>query len=597
MPFDAPVVAGLANELQDVLPVKIDKIYQPARDEFIFGCYGGGQSYKLLISLNSQFARFHFTNQSKSNPAQPSSFCMLLRKHFGGSKLVRAIGIPFERILKLTFEVYDPVTGLSHKDILAEFTGKSANLILVDAQGIIIDSWRRLSPRNPGDRDISSGSRYQLPSTGARWQPVTLQQEDFETLVRQVPPDISLENLLLTHWYGLSSLAAKTVIHAAALPIDSICGQLTPIETARLYQAFCNWSAQVVSGAFRPVGFYDSDGKLVDCWVFSSHLPGSDLSVQPAQTLQGLIAASIGSRQEHAFFQEQRGQLLRQIAVHLEKNRKKLAKQLEEARQADKGDELRIKGELLTIYGHQLTKGMTQADLNNHYDSRGELLRVTLNPALTPHENAQIYFKKYQKAKKGQSAIAVQIEKTLAVINYLESLETLAENAASTEDLDLIREEWDAKPEIRQTRPSSMKKRNMETPAKPRQFITAAGHQILVGRNNLQNDRLTFKIASPSDWWFHTQKIPGSHVILKVAPGMTVDDEVLNYACQLAVYFSKARHSTKVPVDYTQRKNVKKPPGSKPGFVIYDFFKTVIITPDPNNLAQLGIRADNGETF
>lgn len=593
MPFDAPVVACLAQEIQRLLPVKIDKIHQPERDEFIFGCYGSGESFKILISLNPQYARFHITRTNQPNPIQPSSFCMLLRKYFSGSKLIKIDAVPFERIIKLTFEVYDPVDGLSRKYIWVEFTGKSANLVVCNDKEEVIDTWRHRHVQS-GERDVSGGSQYELPPTGGRWQPVTLPLDDFLGLITSIPPEVKVENFFLKHWLGLSLPAVHTFMHAAGIPADSLCAALNREKIISLYDSFNHWAEVVSQGRFQPVEICDENNKPLDFLAFWPGEPGPHRKIQPVDCLNETVANTLGAHHEARRFSERRLNLLHKIHAQLEKNRKKIAKQTAEARQAEQSDKLRINGELLTIYGHQIRKGATEVTLPNYYDPDGNTITIRLNPALTANENAQHYFKKYQKAKKGQLAIAEQIAKTQEVIDYLESLEAMTETATSPEDLDLLHEELDERPNGRPGKSGiksgkANKPNKPDAPSKPRQFTTPAGHLIWVGRNNLQNDRLTFKMAAPTDFWFHTQKIPGSHVIVKLLPGTEIDNETLNCACQLAVYFSKGRLSTKVPVDYTQRKNVKKPPASKPGFVIYDSFKTAIITPDPEILKRLGV--------
>ncbi len=592
MPFDAPVVACLAQEIHRLLPVKIDKIYQPLKDEFLFSCYGGGEAFKLLISLNPQYARFHRCDEGKANPLQPSPFCMLLRKYFGGSKLTAVHAVPFERILKLAFEVYDPVEGLSQKYIWVEFTGKTANLVVTNEQNRIIDCWRRYFPKNNNDRDLTAGSIYELPPTGGRWRPVTVSAAEFAQLMAQVPADTGVEDFLLKHWYGLSAPSLREILHSAGLALKSRCSELTPEMTVALYRAFSDWAEMMAAGNYQPSGLYDSQGNLHDFMAFTPHYPVPGYTLRPLPSLNTAVALTIGSRHDAARFNETRNNLLRKIRHLIEKNAKKLEKQKQEAAAAEQSDHWRIMGELLTIYGYQIPKGATETRLVNHYDPEGNTLLIPLNPALSAQENAQVYFKKYQKAKKGQTAIAEQIAKTRETLEYLESLEAMAETGSTLEDLALIQEELEEKPDIQLKKKPGTKPGKADAPAKPRQFVTPSGHTLLVGRNNLQNDRLTFKTAGPNDWWFHTQKIPGSHVILKPLPGTEVDDETLNLACQLAVYYSKARHSTKVPVDYTQRKHVKKPPAAKPGFVIYDDFKTAIITPDPHLLKILGIEKE-----
>jgi predicted ribosome quality control (RQC) complex YloA/Tae2 family protein len=591
MPIDALVIAGLAQEITGYLPVKIDKIHQPYPDEFLFSCFGGGASFKLLFALNAQYGRFQLYQGNKNNPLTPSSFCMLLRKHFGGAKLIGIAAVPFERIAHFTFEGYDPLIGLTQKNIWLELTGKSTNLIITNAAGEIIDSWRKIHPR-PGERDLNNGLPYQFPATGGRWLPPTIDSARFSALLASLPENVTLERFFPAHWYGLSGPAVREIIYRAGLQPTQVCRQLSPVAAQNLYAVFERWSQAVAQGATPPCGIYDQLGNLIDFTAFPIKFPPPQTVVKPLASLNETVAALVESHNEIARFQEAQQNLLRKIKLLTEKNSKKLGKQEAEAAQAEKGDEWRVCGELLTIYGHQIAKGQMECSLVNHYDPKGCETVIKLNPALTAQANAQAYFKKYQKAKKGQLAIAVQIAKTIETIDYLESLESMTLSALSTADLELVKEEFETTPQRQgRTKPGTKKspRTKPETVAKPRQFLSPAGHQILVGRNNLQNDRLTFKVAASGDFWFHTQKIPGSHVILKALPGVIVDDVSLYYACQLAVYFSKGRPSTKVPVDYTQRKNVKKPPAAKPGFVIYDYFKTVIITPDRELLEKLGL--------
>ncbi|MGE5604712.1 MAG: NFACT family protein, partial [Bacteroidota bacterium] len=566
MPLDAPLFAAVAAEINPLLPVKIDRIHQPYAEEFILSCYGRGQSFKLLCSLHHRYARLHLYEGEIENQTNITPFGALLRKHFTGSKLINIIAVPFERILRLTFEVYEEPVGLSKKIVYLELTGKSSNLIVTDENGFILDLWRKSGSPQSRDREIAIDVKYEFPSTGGRWQPVTINRADFVALAAQLPPEVTPAKFLLKHWYGISTMMANEIVHDAGLKPDLPCSQYTETDFSELYDSFTNWADSVSNGSFKPCLLYNNEEKPVDCSALLIRHPESGFVVKPVPTVNLALAEAFGKREAGERFLELRNSLLKKVTNLIEKTRTKLGKQEQEAAQAEQGDEWRIRGELLTTYGSQIPKGSKSARLANHYDPNNSEVDIPLDPALSVWENAQHYFKKYQKAKKGQLAIAAQIEKTKESLDYLESLEAMLLNAANPADIKLIQEEWDQADDQHPKRKTASKKK--EAPAEPRQFQTPAGHLLLVGRNNLQNDRLTFKIADPSDWWFHTQKIPGSHVILRPKPGISVDDDTLNFACQLAVYFSKGRESTKVPVDYTQRKYVKKPPGAKPGFVI-----------------------------
>lgn len=586
MPLDAPLFAAVAAEINTLLPVKVDRVNQTRSDEFSLSCYGMGHSFKLLFSLNSRYARLHLFDSKTETLPKPSPFGLSLRKHFSGAKLIKVAPIPFERIIRLTFEVYEELVGINEKNIYLELTGKSSNLIITDQQGIIIDLWRKSGgPRS--ERELAIDLQYEFPSTQGRWQPVTLNRSDFINLAAQVPPEVTPAKFLLKHWYGLSKLMADEISKEAGLKPDLPLSQYNEKDYATLHDSFSKMADSMTNGKFEPCSLNNTEGKPIDCSALPIRHPEMGLTVKPVHSLNKAVAEIFGNRQTNEAFQELKNNLLKKVGVVLEKTRIKLGKQEKEADQADRGEEWRIMGELLTSYGSQIQKGSNTTRLANHYDPNNLEIEIPLNPALSVWDNAQYYYKKYQKAKKGQLAIAEQIKKTKESLDYLESIEAMILSSINPADLKLIQEEWDLATNKPVKRNSFPKKK--EAPAEPRQFKTPAGHILLVGRNNLQNDRLTFKIADPTDWWLHTQKIPGSHVILRPNPGTAVDDETLNFACQLAVYFSKARESTKVPVDYTQRKYVKKPPAAKPGFVIYDNFKTAIITPDRILLEALGL--------
>ena len=587
MPLDAPLFAAVATEINTMLPVKIDRIHQPFTDEFILSCYGMGRSFKVLCSLHHRYARLHLYEGTIENPTNITPFGTLLRKHFNGSKLVNIAVVPFERIIRLTFEVYEEPGGLFRKVLYLELTGKSSNLVITDENGSILDLWRKSGGPQSRQRELAIDVKYELPSTGGRWKPVTVNRTDFIALADQLPPEVTPAKFLLKHWYGLSAMMANEIIRDAGLGPDLPCNHYSNDELAKLYDSFNHWADSVRNGRFEPCLISNIEGKPVDCSALLIRHPQSGLAVKTIPSINQAVAQVFGDRQSTERFQQLRNNLLKRVSHKLKKNRTKLGKQKQEAAQAEQGDQWRILGELLTTYGSQIPKGSKTARLANHYDPNNSEVDIPLNPAWSVWDNAQHYFKRYQKSKKGQLAIAAQIGKTEEDLDYLESLETMLLNATSPADLKLIQEEWDLADGQHSRRKKLPKKK--EAPAEPRQFQTPTGHLLLVGRNNLQNDRLTLKIADPSDWWFHTQKIPGSHVILRPRPGIAVDDETLNFACQLAVYFSKARQSTKVPVDFTQRKYVKKPAGAKPGFVIYDNFKTAIITPDLGLLEALGV--------
>lgn len=590
MPVDAPVLAGLVQEISRLLPVKIEKIFQPYPEEILLHGFGSGVSCKLLISLHSQYGRITLFEGSRSNPSQPSAFCMLLRKHFGGAKLTGIEAVPFERICRLTFEVYDQYQGLGRKQLWLELTGKSSNLIITGNDDLIIDVWRKTGAGKPEGRELAPGLKYEFPGTGGRWQPVTLTWEQFKNLVANIPADIPVEKFLLKHWYGLSPLAVREIVQTAGVHPDDHCGVIPDFKLETIYQSFSQWSDAVSNQRFEPSCLIDPAGQTVDCSAFTIHFPPAGYTVQKVTGLNQTVSAIMEGQSELKRFQILKSNLLNTLKNRSEKARVKLGKQQAEAEAAGQGDLFRIMGELLTTYGSRIKKGVTQVNLANHYDPSNAELVIPLNPALSAQENAQHYFKKYQKAKKGRQAIAFQLSRTQETLDYLDSVETLVQNASNLEDLALIQAELEneEQPKTKENRPGSNKPKN-EPVAEPHRFVTPDGDLILAGRNNLQNDRLTFKIAGPNDLWFHTQKIPGCHVILKLKSGNPLTDDALNYACQLAAYYSKARQSTKIPVDYTPRKNVNKPPGSKPGFVIYHHFKSAIITPDPELLKKLGV--------
>ena len=597
MPFDALAVAALCQEYQQILVNgRIDRIFQPGREKVVLSVFHPfpRRDLWLLFSVHPRFYRSHLIEKKPASPQEPPAFCMLLRKYLQGGRFLEVSQPPSERILHFKIENYNAEEGLTVFTLIFEATGRFANLVLVDGEGRILDALKRLPERDGQSRPVLPGAAYTPPPSPAGRHLETLSVQDLQLVIDRSPSERPLRQILVEEILGVSPFLAAEVLHRAGLDPKTTAGAISPEETpahaGKIHSILDELHRQIQAGQIHPY-CYEKNGQPADFFPFRPlSLPESALT--PAAGMSQAEAMTLDRQEHQEEMASQRRTLLSIIARAKKKADKKAEKQREELAQAEDAGLWRIYGELLTAYGRQVPRGASQVELVNYYDPEGKTVTIPLDPALPANQNAQNYFKKYAKAKKGQTRIAAELEKTREELAYLESLESSIQNDLDLEELLAVEEEMQEAGLAKGRRDPGRSRRSPG--GRPALFRSSEGWEILVGKNNRQNDELTFKLSSPRDLWFHTQKIPGSHVLIRCG-GKEAGEEALLEAANLAVYFSKARHSTKVPVDYTERRHVRKPAGARPGFVLYKNFQTLTITPDPAILKRLGIAVDGDE--
>ena len=569
MPLDGLTLSLLAGELRNTLVGgRIDRIVQPERDELNLTIRNGGQNHLLLLSAGADCARAQLTKQKKVGPLEAPALCMLMRKHVTGGRISEIRQIDCDRILEISIEHYDELGERATKKLMCEFMGKHSNLIFIGGDGRIIDSARRVSEAMSSVREVLPGLRYELPPAHGKFPFSEVTAELLESALRGQSG--FLWKLLARSISGLSTQAAHEFAFRAA------GNEEAHIEECDL-TAICKVVADALSALTpRPQVLFDSEGKSVDFTAFE-YMSRQNMNRQTFETISEAMDAFYLSRDLAARIQQKSTTMHRVLKTNIERLERKLALQQEALLGSERMEEYRIKGELLTANLNLARKGEKSVLLPNYYEEGMPMLKVELDEKISPSANAQRYFKLYQKARNAKSLAAKQIEITSAELDYLEgqmdNLGKCSEEAALVE----MREELEKLGYIKPNR--NRRQMKQLPPSKPMRFALSNGRIVLVGRNNLQNDKLTFT-AQPDEIWLHAKDMPGSHAIIV---GENPDEETIRAAAQIAAAYSKGAQSSNVPVDYTMRKSVKKPSGARPGFVIFTHQKTLYVHPDPHS--------------
>ena len=575
MPLDALCLTAVAGEVRAAVQGgKIDKIYQPTRDEVVLYIRGPAGNVRLLLSANPGHPRAHLTERNRENPEQPPMFCMLLRKHLQGARILELNQPPLERILDFRLETLDELGDRVERRLVLEAMGRSANLLLLDGEGRIVDCTRRVDgDLARGQRQLLPGLFYRQPPAVDKLNPFTLSPEELR-LVLSNPLGKAWDKLLLDSFTGLSPLVARELAFRAGDDSEKLAAELEKLGKAVEENRFTAY-------------LLVREGKPVDFTFLPVLQYGPETESIPRESFSALLDDFFSDR-ESAERVRQRGQdLVKSVTSARDRTARKLGNQARELEATKNRERLRELGDILTSNLHLMEKGMSTFRTMDFYDPEGGEVDIPLDPLLTPQQNAAKYYKEYNKAKTAEEMLTIQIEKGEKELEYLNSvLENIA-LAEGEKDLQEIRQELTETGYLR--RPKTAAKRAKRVSGKPMEFRSSSGLRISVGKNNSQNDLLTTKLAYKSDIWLHTQKIHGSHVILWLEGG-EADAQSLTEAAQLAAYFSQARDGSKVPVDYTPVKYVKKPAGARPGMVVYTTYQTAVVEPDAELAKKLRVK-------
>lgn len=562
MSLDGIVTRALVRELQSCVNARIHKIYQPTDNEMVWHIRGQGVNGRLLLSAHPSMPRLHWTEQAWENPPEPPMFCMLLRKYCEGGVIeaVRQVGL--ERIVQFDIRHRDELGDYSLKQVVLEIMGRHSNLILLDpASGIIHDGIRHVTPAISSYRIVLPGSAYAAPPSQDKSDPLVETESSFTAARERATAEAAEASWLVGAYTGMSALVAGEIKYRA----DS--------ANRSLWSAFNELMEQVAEHRYEPTLVESSDGKTHFSAVSLSHLQGSATAFA---SIHECLDRYYQDKAVRDLVRQRTSDLNRFLVNETAKNEKKLIKLEVSLKEADEADRLRRVGELLTAQLHLLDKGDKKVEIVDYYDENQTTISVTLDPLLTPNENAQRYFRKYNKLKNSRSVIAEQMEAAEAELVYLASVLQGLETATPA-DIEEIREELIEQGYIRaRGLKKGFRKKKKDRPALL-SYTSSEGIPIYVGRNNTQNDYVTNKLGSPNDTWLHTKDIPGSHVLIR---SQEYGDQTLREAAVIAAYYSKAKQSSNVPVDYTRIRNVRKPNGAKPGFVTYEGQTTIYVNPD-----------------
>ena len=548
MSFDGFFLHHMVEELRrELVNGRIQKINQPFEQELVLQIRSNRQSHRLLLSAHPVFGRIQLTQTTFENPAQPSTFIMVLRKYLQGALIESIEQVENDRIVEITVSNKNEIGDHIQATLIIEIMGKHSNILLVDKSSHkILEVIKHVGFSQNSYRTLLPGSTYIAPPSTESLNPFTIKDEKlFEILQTQETTAKNLQSL----FQGLG--------HDTANELERILVS----DKLSTFRNFFNQETKpcLTETSFSPVPFANQAG-------------------EPFASLSDLLDTYYKDKAERDRVKQQASELIRRVENELQKNRHKLKKQEKELLATDNAEEFRQKGELLTTFLHQVPNDQDQVILDNYYTNQP--ITIALDKALTPNQNAQRYFKRYQKLKEAVKYLTDLIEETKATILYLESVETVL-NQAGLEEIAEIREELIQTGFIRRRQREKIQKRK-----KPEQYLASDGKTIIyVGRNNLQNEELTFKMARKEELWFHAKDIPGSHVV--ISGNLNPSDEVKTDAAELAAYFSQGRLSNLVPVDMIEVKKLNKPTGGKPGFVTYTGQKTLRVTPDPEKIASM----------
>ena len=579
MAIDAICLQAVAGELRpQLLGLRVDKVQQPARDQVVLLFRGK----RLLLNAGAGAPRLQLTEILRDNPAEPPMFCMLLRKHLSGARVAGLTQPPLERLVKIEFDASDELGRAGRRTLVLEAMGRRSNLILLDGEGRVIDSLRRVDADMSAARQVLPGLFYQPPASTGRLPFLEETEEGFSARFAAAAAEKTLDAFLLDQYFGLSPLMARELAFQAAGDVDARVFQMG--GPGPLWRALEDFQDRVREERFTPVCLL-RDGKPLDfaCVPVGQYGGAAECVAYPS--FSTLLDAFYEAREKQERARQRGADLLRASATARDRLRRKLALQEKEYAATQDRDKLRIQGDLITANLYRMERGQSRLECENYYEA-GAPTSIPLDPLLTPQQNAAKYYKRYAKAKTAEKYLREQMDLARRDLEYLESV--LAEIAQAETEADYL----DIRAELREAgflKKQGRGKKEKSRPAAPWEFCTSSGLRVLAGRNNRQNDKLTLKDADRRDLWLHTQKIHGSHVILRCA-GRTPSEEDIAEAAMVAAWFSQARESSKVPVDYTPVRYVKKPGGARPGMVIYTTYETAQVTPDGELAKRLRVK-------
>ena len=578
MAFDGITIANIVTELnQTITGGKINKIAQPENDELIITIKNQRKQYRLFFSASASLPLIYLTETNKPSPLTAPNFCMLLRKHIGSGKIIAIEQPGMERIIRFTIEHLNELGDLCTKYLIVEIMGKHSNIIFCNEEDQIIDSIKHVSAHMSSVREVLPGRPYFIPETQSKLNPFVLTEEIFQEKI--FPRPVNVAKAIYTSITGISPLMAEEVCYRAGIDGGIPTDGLEDVERVHLAHTFLRMVDDIRDGHFEPNIIYKGKEPVeFACFPLSQY---QDYRAVSYPSIFPVLETYYAEKNIVTKMRQKTVDLRKIVQNALERNVKKYQLQQKQLKDTEKKEKYRVWGELLNTYGYEVEPGAKSMEALNYYTN--EMIQIPLDETMTPQENAKKYFDKYSKLKRTKEALDTLLQETGDEIKHLESIAASLDIASSEEDLVQIKEEMMEYGYVKRKNTGGKK---VKVTSRPYHYISSDGYDIYVGKNNFQNDELSFKFASGNDWWFHAKGQPGSHVIVK-SKNEELPDRTFEEAGKLAAYYSKGRQAPKVEIDYTQKKNLRKPTGGKPGFVVYYTNYSLLIEPDITGLQQI----------
>lgn len=578
MAFDGITIANIVSELNHtIVGGKINKIAQPEADELMITVKNNRTQYRLFLSASASLPLIYLTGENKQGPLTAPNFCMLLRKHIGSARILSVTQPGLERILLFELEHLNELGDICRKKLIVEIMGKHSNIIFCQEDDTIIDSIKHISANMSSVREVLPGRTWFIPHTQDKMDPLSMSREAFTETV--FGKNLPVFKAVYTSLTGFSPLIAEELCVRSGIDPKRQAQELEETEKETLWQTTDNLVDRIRRQDFSPVIVYQEEEPLeFAAFPLTKYQDQKSVSYE---SISQVLESYYSMKNKITLIRQKSADLRRIVTTAIERTSKKYELQQKQQKDTEKKEKYRIYGELLNTYGYHLEEGARSLEALNYYTN--EMITIPLDEHLSAAENAKKYFDRYTKLKRTEEALNELLEETRSDLEHLESIRTSLDIALDEDDLVEVREELMEYGYLRRKGPSGKKKKIV---SRPFHYRSSDGFDIYVGKNNFQNDELSFKIASGNDWWFHAKGQPGSHVIVK-SNGEELPDRTFEEAARLAAFYSKGRQAPKVEIDYTQKKNLKKPNGAKPGFVIYHTNYSMIAEPKIHEIEEI----------
>lgn len=576
MAFDGITIANMVKEFETtIVGGKINKIAQPEPDELLLTIKNNKTQYRLLLSASASLPLIYFTDKNKTSPLTAPNFCMLLRKHIGSGRITQVTQPEMERAIEFRIEHLNELGDLCFKTLVVEIMGKHSNIMFLNEERMILDSIKHVSCNVSSVREVLPGRPYFLPKTQEKYNPLTITEKEFFDTVYTKP--MSTAKSIYSSLTGISPCIAEEICFRASIDGSESPQALSETAKEHLYHTFLRVMEDVKEGCFAPNIVYNEKDEPIE-YAALPLTKYTSARIKTFSSMSQVLEQYYAQKDRITRIRQKSSDLRRIVQTALERNRKKLDLQSRQMKDTKKMEKYKVYGELINTYGYNLESGCKSFQALNYYTN--EEITIPLDATMSPQENAKKYFDKYNKLKRTAQALEEQLKETETEIQHLESISTALDIALQESDLSQIKDELT---EYGYIKKHYAGKKKMLAKSRPLHYISSDGYHMYVGKNNYQNEELTFKFATGNDWWFHAKKMAGSHVIVK-SNNEELPDRTFEEAGRLAAYYSSGRTAPKVEIDYIQKKHVKKPNSSKPGFVVYYTNYSLMIEPDISGL-------------